>query len=32
MLRLSVSRLAPIGPRHGWRPLMTVTQLAAVKP
>jgi precorrin-6Y C5,15-methyltransferase (decarboxylating) len=31
MLRLSVSRLAPIGPRHGWRPLMTVTQLAAVK-
>jgi precorrin-6Y C5,15-methyltransferase (decarboxylating) len=31
MLRLSVSRLAAIGPRHGWRPLMTVTQLAAVK-
>jgi precorrin-6Y C5,15-methyltransferase (decarboxylating) len=31
MLRLSVSRLAAIGPRHGWRPGMTVTQLAVVK-
>lgn len=32
LLRLAVSQAAPIGPYRGWRPLMTVTQLASVKP
>jgi precorrin-6B C5,15-methyltransferase / cobalt-precorrin-6B C5,C15-methyltransferase len=32
LTRLAVSRAAPIGPHLGWRPLMPVTQLAAVKP
>lgn len=30
--RLSVSRLDKVGPYHGWRPLMPVTQYAARKP
>jgi precorrin-6B C5,15-methyltransferase / cobalt-precorrin-6B C5,C15-methyltransferase len=30
--RISVSRAEPLGAHHGWRPLMTVTQLAATKP
>jgi precorrin-6Y C5,15-methyltransferase (decarboxylating) len=29
--RISVSRAEPVGPHHAWRPLATVTQLAAVK-
>jgi precorrin-6B C5,15-methyltransferase / cobalt-precorrin-6B C5,C15-methyltransferase len=32
LTRLAISRAAPIGPHLGWRPLMPVTQLAAVKP
>ena len=32
LTRLQVSRADPIGPYHGWRPLMTVTQLQAAKP
>jgi precorrin-6Y C5,15-methyltransferase (decarboxylating) len=32
LTRLQVSRAEPIGPYHGWRPLMAVTQLTAVKP
>lgn len=32
LTRLAVSRAAPIGPHLGWRPLMPVTQLAAMKP
>jgi precorrin-6Y C5,15-methyltransferase (decarboxylating) len=32
MTRLSVSRLTPVGPYHGWKPLMPVTQWRAVKP
>jgi len=32
LTRLAVSRLTPVGPLHGWRPLMTVTQWAAGKP
>ncbi|MBM3523582.1 MAG: precorrin-6y C5,15-methyltransferase (decarboxylating) subunit CbiE, partial [Alphaproteobacteria bacterium] len=31
MTRLAISRLEPIGPHHGWRPLMPVTQWSAVK-
>lgn len=31
MVRLSVSRLAPVGGLHGWKTLMTVTQWRAVK-
>ncbi|MDJ0951834.1 MAG: precorrin-6y C5,15-methyltransferase (decarboxylating) subunit CbiE [Alphaproteobacteria bacterium] len=30
--RISVARAEPIGPHHGWRPLMTVTQYTGVKP
>lgn len=30
--RIAVSRAEPIGVYHGWRPLMPVTQWAAVKP
>jgi precorrin-6B C5,15-methyltransferase / cobalt-precorrin-6B C5,C15-methyltransferase len=30
--RVAVSRAEPLGAHHGWRPLMTVTQLAAAKP
>lgn len=30
--RIAVSRAEPVGPFTGWKPLMTVTQLAAVKP
>ncbi|MFE0756321.1 precorrin-6y C5,15-methyltransferase (decarboxylating) subunit CbiE [Inquilinus sp. NPDC058860] len=30
--RIAVSRAEPIGGYHGWRPLMPVTQWAAVKP
>lgn len=32
MIRLSVSRLAPVGQLHGWKPMMQVTQWQAVKP
>jgi precorrin-6B C5,15-methyltransferase / cobalt-precorrin-6B C5,C15-methyltransferase len=32
MTRLAVSRAEPVGGYHGWRALMSVTQLAAVKP
>ncbi len=32
LVRLAVSRAEPVGPFTGWRPLMSVTQLAAVKP
>ncbi|MBK1667835.1 cobalamin biosynthesis bifunctional protein CbiET [Rhodovibrio sodomensis] len=32
LTRLQVSRADPIGPYHGWRPLMAVTQLTAAKP
>jgi precorrin-6Y C5,15-methyltransferase (decarboxylating) len=31
LTRIAVSRAAPVGPHHLWRPLATVTQLAAVK-
>jgi precorrin-6B C5,15-methyltransferase / cobalt-precorrin-6B C5,C15-methyltransferase len=31
LTRLAISHAAPIGPHLGWRPLMPVTQLAAVK-
>ncbi len=32
MSRISVSRLVPVGPHHGWRPMMPVTQLSITKP
>jgi precorrin-6Y C5,15-methyltransferase (decarboxylating) len=32
LTRLAVSRAEPVGRYRGWRPLMTVTQLALVKP
>lgn len=32
MVRIAVSRLAAVGPYRGWRPMMSVTQLAALKP
>jgi precorrin-6Y C5,15-methyltransferase (decarboxylating) len=32
LVRLAISRAAPVGSHLGWRPLMPVTQLAAVKP
>jgi len=32
LTRIAVQRAEPIGPHLGWRPLMPVTQLAAVKP
>jgi len=32
LTRLAVSRAEPVGGYHGWRALMTVTQLALVKP
>jgi precorrin-6Y C5,15-methyltransferase (decarboxylating) len=32
MIRISVARTAAIGTLTGWRPLQTVTQLAATKP
>lgn len=31
LTRLAVSRLEPVGPHHGWRPLMPVTQYALTK-
>ena len=31
LARISVSRAEPVGPFTGWKPLMTVTQFAAVK-
>jgi len=31
LTRLSVSRAEPVGRYHGWRPLMTVTQLVLAK-
>lgn len=32
LTRIAVSRAEPVGPYHGWRPLMTVTQWAIAKP
>ena len=32
LTRLAVSRAEPVGPFQGWRPLMPVTQYAAIKP
>ena len=32
LTRIAVSRAAPVGPLHGWRPLMPVTQWALEKP
>lgn len=32
LARIAVSRTEPVGPHHLWRPLATVTQLAATKP
>jgi len=32
MVRIAVSRLDAVGPYHGWRPLMPVTQLTVRKP
>ena len=32
LTRIAISRAEPLGGRHGWRPLLTVTQLAATKP
>ena len=32
LVRIAVSRAEPVGPFTGWKPLMAVTQLAAVKP
>lgn len=32
LTRIAVSRAVPVGPFTGWKPLMAVTQLAAVKP
>jgi len=32
LTRLAISRAAPVGAHLGWRPLMPVTQLTAVKP
>jgi precorrin-6Y C5,15-methyltransferase (decarboxylating) len=32
LCRIAVSRCEPLGSRHGWRPLLPVTQLAATKP
>jgi len=31
LVRIAVARLDPVGARHGWRPLMPVTQLALEK-
>ncbi len=31
LCRIAVSRAAPVGPYHGWRPLMPVTQYSVVK-
>jgi len=31
MTRIAVSRLEPVGPYHGWRPLMPVTQFHTTK-
>lgn len=31
LTRIAVSRVAPVGPYHGWRPLMPVTQFSVVK-
>ncbi len=31
LVRLSISRLSPVGKLHGWRPLMTVTQWQVTK-
>lgn len=32
LVRIAITRAAPVGKRFGWRPLMPVTQLAAIKP
>jgi precorrin-6Y C5,15-methyltransferase (decarboxylating) len=32
LIRIAVSRLEPVGPYHGWRPLMPVTQWICRKP
>lgn len=31
LTRIAISRAEPVGPYHGWRPLMTVTQWSLVK-
>ena len=31
LTRISVSRAEPVGPFTGWKPMMAVTQLSAVK-
>lgn len=31
LCRIAVSRAAPVGPYHGWRPLMPVTQFSVLK-
>jgi precorrin-6Y C5,15-methyltransferase (decarboxylating) len=31
LTRLSVSRVAPVGPRRGWRPAMAVVQWSLMK-
>ena len=31
LCRIAVSRATPVGPYHGWRPLMPVTQFSVVK-
>lgn len=31
LTRIAVSRAAPVGPYHGWRPLMPVTQFSVLK-
>ena len=32
LIRIAISRAEPVGPYHGWRPLMPVTQWAVRKP
>ena len=32
LTRIAVTRAVPVGPHHIWRPLVTVTQLATIKP
>lgn len=31
LCRIAVSRAAPVGPYHGWRPMMPVTQFSVIK-
>ena len=32
LCRIAVNRCEPLGGHHGWRPLLPVTQLVAIKP